>query len=145
MLDTTTNDEISRPRRRTALIALELKRYEIDIAALQETRLSGEGSLAEVGGGYTFYWRGYPEGQPRQHGVGFAIRTELLDKNPETPISINERLISLRLALAKGEYATIINCYAPTLCSEEGEKDRFYEELHGALSKVQMSDKIVIL
>ena len=82
MLDASNNEENARPRRRTALIALELRRHGIDIAALQETRLSEEGSLAEMGGGYTFYWRGYPEGQPRQHGVGFAIRTEIVDKNP---------------------------------------------------------------
>ena len=52
-----TNSDNTRPRRRTALIALELERYGIDIAALSETRLSGEGSLTEDGGGYTFYCR----------------------------------------------------------------------------------------
>ena len=40
--------------RRTALIACELARYYIDIAALNETRLPDEGSLVEVGTGYTF-------------------------------------------------------------------------------------------
>ena len=36
-------------RRRTALIACELARYDIDIAALSETRLPDEGSLVETG------------------------------------------------------------------------------------------------
>ena len=40
---------VSRPRRRTALVASELGRYDVDIAALSETRLAGEGSLEEVG------------------------------------------------------------------------------------------------
>ena len=44
-------------RRRTALIACELARYNIDIAALSETRLPDEGSLVETGTGYTFFWR----------------------------------------------------------------------------------------
>jgi len=50
--------EDSRPPRRTALIAAELNRYKIDIAALSETRLAEEGSLSEVGEGYTFFWKG---------------------------------------------------------------------------------------
>ena len=41
-------------RRRTALIACELARYNIDIALLCETRLPDEGSLVEIGTGYTF-------------------------------------------------------------------------------------------
>ncbi len=50
-----------RPHRRTALVALELARYNIDIAALSETRLHGEDSLTEAGAGYTFFWKGSPK------------------------------------------------------------------------------------
>ena len=38
-----------------ALIACELARYNIDIAALSEARLPDEGSLVEMGTGYIFY------------------------------------------------------------------------------------------
>ena len=48
-------NEVSRPERRTALVAKELARYHIDIAALSETRLSGEDHIMEVGSGYTFF------------------------------------------------------------------------------------------
>lgn len=68
------------PKRRTALTAHELNRYKVDTAALSETRLSGADSLTEVGQGYTFFWKGYEENQPRNHGVGLAIRTKLLSK-----------------------------------------------------------------
>ena len=57
MLDT---DASNRPRRRTAIIDLELQKIGIDIAALQEVRLSGQGQLRESG--RTFYWKGVPEG-----------------------------------------------------------------------------------
>ena len=43
-----------RPARRTALIAQELSRYNVDIAALSETRLADEGSLAQSGGATHF-------------------------------------------------------------------------------------------
>ena len=46
--------------RRTALTACELARYNIYIAALSETRLPDEGSLVEIGTGYTFFWCAYP-------------------------------------------------------------------------------------
>ena len=38
-------------RRRTSLIACELARYNIDIAAFSESRLPDEGSLVEMGTG----------------------------------------------------------------------------------------------
>ena len=38
-------------RRRTVLIACEFARYNIDIAALSETRLPYEGSMVEMGTG----------------------------------------------------------------------------------------------
>ena len=47
-----------RPGRRTALVSKELSRYNIDIAALSETRLADTGELEEVASGYTFYWKG---------------------------------------------------------------------------------------
>lgn len=52
--------DFDRPQRRMAPIATELKCYNVDIGALSKMCLLGEGSLCEVEGGYTFYWRGYP-------------------------------------------------------------------------------------
>ena len=41
-----------------ALVARELARYKVDIAALSETRLPDKGQLSETGGDYTFFWSG---------------------------------------------------------------------------------------
>lgn len=101
------------------MVAAELKRYNIDIAALSETRLLGEGSLKEEGEGYTFFWRGYPAGGQHLHGVGLAIKNSILPNLTETPVGISERLMSLRFPLAGKEYATIFSAYAPTLPSEK--------------------------
>ena len=73
-------------RRRTALIACELVRYNIDIAALSETRFPDEGSLVEMGTGCTFFWSGLPTAARRIHGVGFAARTALLQSTQESPL-----------------------------------------------------------
>ncbi|VDL96943.1 unnamed protein product [Schistocephalus solidus] len=55
------NPKSDRPERRTALVARELARYNVDIAALSETRFSDQGQLEEVGAGYTFFWSGRPK------------------------------------------------------------------------------------
>ena len=80
----TLQDTGSGARRRTALIACELARYNIDIAALGETRLPGEGSLVEIGTGYIFFSSGPPTDARRIHGVRFAVRTFFCSapKNP---------------------------------------------------------------
>ena len=44
----------NRPERRTALVAMELAKYNIDIAVLCETRFHASGSLNDLE--YTFYW-----------------------------------------------------------------------------------------
>ena len=77
-------------RRRTTLIACELARYDIDIAALSETRFPDEGSLVEMGTGYTFFWSGLATVARHIHGVGLAVRTGLLRSTQEYSIAIDE-------------------------------------------------------
>lgn len=134
-----------RPARRTALISQELSRYNVDIAALSETRLSDEGSLTEIQGGYTFYWKGLPQGERRIHGVGFAIRTPLVGLFADAPLGLNERLMRLRIPLAGGRYATLFSCYAPTLDATDDVKDSFYELLDAELQRVPIADKLIVL
>ena len=137
--------ETDRPKRRTALVAHELRRYNVDLAALSETRLSGEDSLTESGEGYSFFWKGLPEGARRLHGVGFAIKTSLLQHIPEMPVGISERLMTWRLPLIKGRYITVLSAYAPTLDADDQVKDQFYSTLDTALQNIPHNDKILLL
>ena len=83
----------SRPERRTALVTRELQRLNIDIAAHSETRLSDEHQLTEVNSGFTIFWVGKPKGEKRDGGVGFAIRTTMVEQL-ECTCSINDRITS---------------------------------------------------
>ena len=75
---------------RSVLIATELFRFEIDIAALSETRLAEQGSLDEsiemididsIGNdGYRFYWSRKLKDQSQVSGVCFAIRKKIVSK-----------------------------------------------------------------
>ncbi|ESO08855.1 hypothetical protein HELRODRAFT_168769 [Helobdella robusta] len=64
--------------RRSAIVARELARYDIDVAALSETKISAVTQFEERGAGYTFFCQGHPAGEVRTGGVGFAIRSTLL-------------------------------------------------------------------
>ena len=82
---------------------------------ISETRLANESKLTESGAGYTFYWIGKSDSQPRHAGVGFAIKTSLTGHLVGLPQGVKDRLISIRFRLSKHHHATIINACAPTM------------------------------
>jgi len=127
--------------RKTAVINKELARLNIDIACLQETRLPDGGSLRETD--YTFFWKGLSQDEPRQHGVGFAVRNSLL-ASVETPTGGSSRLLVLRMKTSMGNI-NILSAYAPTLTSTPEAKDQFYEALEDALSCIPKSECIYLL
>ena len=134
----------SRPERRRALVDRELSRYKVDIAALSETRYACTGQETEKT--YTFFWSGKSEKEKRESGVGFAIKTSLVGKiEGGTPKAINDRLMTVRLPLAKKRFATFISVYAPTMQHTAEFKEQFYSELRAAISDTPKSDKLVIL
>uniref|UniRef100_UPI00398F0602 uncharacterized protein n=1 Tax=Pristiophorus japonicus TaxID=55135 RepID=UPI00398F0602 len=137
--------DTTRPEKRTALIARELQRYNIDIAALSETRLTEEGCVSELGSGYTFYWKGKAENENRIYGIGIAVKTSLMQQFPNLPEGINERLMKLHFPLNAKCHITIISAYAPTLPSPDEMKERFYEDLDRLVRSTPAGDKLIIL
>ncbi len=135
----------NRPARRTALVASELNRYGIEIAALSETRLPDSDQLVEVGSGFTFFWKGKAKNERREAGVGFAIRTTLVNKLDQRPVGLSERLMTLRVNLGKGRFATILSAYAPTLTSSEETIISFYTLLRETLRTIPFEDKILLM
>ena len=127
--------------RKTAIINSELKCRSIDIAALQETRLEGNGKVVEKD--YTFFWQGKPAEEPRQHGVGFAVRNSLLPMI-EPPSDGTERILSMGLNTSSGK-VNLMSIYAPTLTSTQDIKDKFYSELDEALKKIPTSEELFLL
>ena len=98
-----------------ALVAQELTKYKIDIAALSKTRLVDEASITEDLGCYTFFWKRYPQNESRIEGVGFAIRNGLLRPLSDDPFGISPRPMKLKTKLSNYRYATLPSCYDPTL------------------------------
>lgn len=139
------NQKADKPERRTALVARELGRYNIQIAALSETRFAEEGQLTEIKAGYTFFWSGRSNEERREAGVGFAIKSDLVSRLTSLPKGINDRLMSLRLPLSGNGHATFISAYAPTMSNPEETKDKFYEDLDSLIAATPKKDKLIIL
>lgn len=133
--------DTNRPERRTALVCKELTRFNIDVAALSETRLPEEGNIT----GYTIFWKGKAPEEPRIHGVGFAIRSQLVQQHNLAPTAINERLMTVRIPLTQDRHLTLISVYAPTLTSNEEDKAAFYTQLDHTIQAVPANDKLVVL
>ena len=131
--------------RPTAIVSRELSRYNIDIAALSETRVLGENVIPEIGGGYTFFLKGKPEGDKCYHGVGFAIRTKFVPLlQGKNPVGINERLMTMNLSL-QGFSLNLISAYAPTLASSDESKESFYGALSDAIKAVPLTHKLLVM
>ncbi|VDL91260.1 unnamed protein product [Schistocephalus solidus] len=115
--------------RRIALVARDLVRYKVDIAALSETRFSEQGQLEEA--------------ERRDVGVAFAIRNDIVGRLTCLPQGINDRLMSLRLPLRGDQFATIISAYAPPMTSSDAANDKFFEEMPALLVTMSKDDKLI--
>ncbi|KAK2554815.1 Craniofacial development protein 2 [Acropora cervicornis] len=135
----------SRPERRSALVAHELSRLNIDITALSEVRLADEGSLGEHGAGYTLYWSGKPSTERRLSGVGFMVRNSIASKLDRLPTGHSDRIMSMHLLLEGKQHLTLFSVYAPTLLADPADKDIFYSDLRRLLNNTSEDDKVLIL
>lgn len=127
--------------RKTAVINNELSRLNVDIAALQETRLAEAASLKEKD--YTFFWQGKAKDEKREHGVGFAVKNSLL-KMVEPPSNGSERILTMRLNTTTCPI-TLVSVYAPTNMATPEVKDEFYESLCATLQKLPPKDQVILL
>ena len=98
----------------------------------------------ECGAGYTFFWVGKPAGVRREGGVGFAIRTALVDQI-DCPSSIYDRIMKVRFPLSCGRYLSILSVYAPTMQASEDTLISFYDALRSAVNSVPKEEKLIVL
>src|SRR6201996_3765554 len=127
--------------RKTAVIDKELQRLQLDIVALQETRLPDSGSIKEKT--FTFFWQGKSDQERREYGAGFAVKNSLLG-SIIPPSSGSERIFTLQLHTSRG-LVNLISAYAPTLTSAAEAKDMFYDDLSAAVSRIPENNPLFIL
>lgn len=77
--------------------------------------------------------------------MGLAIKNRLISQLSESPVGINERLMTLRLRLSNDQMATAVSAYAPTMNSQDEHKETFFATLDQVLSNVPKEDKVLLL
>ena len=127
--------------RKTAVINDELKRLNVNIATLQETWPANAGTLKERD--YTFFWQGKSSDEPREHGVGFAVKNSLLSM-VEPGSSGSEWLLNLCLNTTEGP-VTLVSVYTPSLSATLDAKDEFYENLASTIRNIPSTKQLVLL
>ncbi|KAA3681194.1 uncharacterized protein DEA37_0005615 [Paragonimus westermani] len=134
-----------RPERRTARIAMELRQYGIDVAALSQTRLADQSKLREAGAGYTFYWIGYAADSVLEHGVCFAVVDRINALMIYETHNISLRMLSMLLRLGQGKCATFISVCRPTKCHSDDTKDQLYDQLSATIRSAPNGDRLLHL
>ena len=132
-------------QRCSALVARELARLDIDIAALSEAGFRELCSLKKDGEGYTLFWSGKNKDERRLFGVGFMFKTSIVRKSQNLPIGHSDRLMPRRLPIQDKKFVIVFGVYTPTLQAESGVKEAFYRDLHNFLQQVDSKDKLLIL
>ncbi|BHF60163.1 hypothetical protein SprV_0100312500 [Sparganum proliferum] len=101
--------------------------------------------MEEVGVGYTFFWSGRPKAERPHTGVAFAMQNGIVGRLPCVLQGTNDRLMSLRLPLQRGKFATIISVYALPMTSPDEARNKFYKYLHTLLAFVSKANKLIVL
>ncbi|XP_043916117.1 uncharacterized protein LOC122792394 [Protopterus annectens] len=126
---------------KTAVINNKLSRLQMDIVALQETRLSSIGCLGEKD--FTFSWHRKLLEETREHGTGFTSRNNLVG-SVIPPNMGNERLLKIQLQTPVG-MVNIFSVYVPALTSTQEVKDKFCDEFSVAITEVPSHEPLFIL
>jgi len=124
---------------RAELAIQSIRKYELDVCGISEARWLGSGKRSMEG--YTVYWSGRKEGH--YEGVAVAVRNNLAGSVTAWE-PVNERLMWIRCN-AKNVPVTIVQCYAPTDCSDEEAKDVFYDQLERVLSSISKRDILIVM
>ncbi|EYC16300.1 hypothetical protein Y032_0034g2915 [Ancylostoma ceylanicum] len=115
-----------------------MKRRTIRILCLQEKRWKGCKAI-EIGDGIKLSYHGV---ETKRNGLAIAVDASLKD-HISSVTRVSDRIISLRIATAKG-FWTVVSVYAPQRGCTEMEKATFYEELDNVIRSVPKSDYLTI-
>ncbi|XP_057666796.1 craniofacial development protein 2-like [Diorhabda carinulata] len=120
-------------------VAAELRKYEVDVAAIQEIRWKEQGIINKKE--YTLLYSGNEK--QGQGGTGFIVRKKIKDNIIDFR-AVNGRIADLRIK-ATPFNLSVLNVYAPTENAEEEEKEKLYENLEKEIEGIPKEDTTIVL
>ena len=114
-----------------------MKRRNVDILCLQETKWKGSKSR-NIGGGCKLFYNG---AFGRKNGIGIVVREELAESVLKMK-RVLDRLMVIKLEV-KGSILNIVSVYAPQVNNSMEEKSDFWEDLDGLIESVTNEERMV--
>ena len=140
-----------------AALALTLDSLGIDVCCVSETRIQDASTVIELTApSVSTRFRLRTSGDPEAAAAGCAGVGIVLSHRAEVSlldwIPVDSRLCAVRLATSVKESHKrdvdrclfIVSAYAPTDCSSDTVKDRFYDALNALLRRAKSSDIVVV-
>ena len=119
-----------------------------DVLGLRETKRDGTSEI--VAAGYRVYFSGdcsRVKGRKGQHGVGLAVKKEIVEKAGKDGIAIeciSARLLKARISI-KSTFVTFVVAYAPTEDAAEGDKAKYIAALNSTVDSVPAQEYVFLL
>ena len=119
-----------------------------DVIGLQETKRDGTSEV--VASGYRVFFSGDcsgVRGRKGQHGVGLAIKEEIVKKAGKDGITIeciSARLLKTRISI-KSNFVTFVVAYAPTEEALEWQKAKYMAALNCTVASVPAREYVFVL
>ena len=118
----------------------EMKRYNIDVLGLSETKARGAGMKVVDGASYVYSV--VTEGRAKR-GVAIIVAEKWADC-VRSWRCVSERCVTVRLNVA-GVWLTLVQVYAPTDDTDSVAKDEFYAEVQEVMNRVPRGDRIIVM
>ena len=143
--------------RKAALMVHELKRFQMNITGISETKWFGN-NVYNIEG-YTIIHSGRPipgndERVERNEGVGIVLDPKMSiawRSSGEVWKAVSSRIVSARLKFESNRgvtsptYATIVSIYAPTHRAPQESKDIFYSDLQSTIDNNHKDDILLLI
>ena len=115
-----------------------IKRRNVDILCLQETKWKGS-KARSIGGGCKLFYNG---ADGRRNGIGIVVREEMVESVLEGK-KMSDRPMAMKLEV-KGSILNIVSAYAPQVNNSMGEKNDFWQYLDGLIESVSKQERIIL-
>ena len=118
-----------------------------DVIGLQETKRDGTSEISASG--YRVFCSGdcsMIKGRKGQHGVGLAIKDEIVKKTGEDGITIecvSARLLKARIMI-KSNFVTFVVAYAPTEEAPKGQNTKYMAALNCTIASVPAQEYVFV-